>query len=80
MLLVFPEHLQCARLYWMLKSIKMNGSVTESGVQMLTALKPILERQGWWKGKFALFWQLATWVGGEGSVDLCPKADFPTRI
>ena len=26
---------------------------------MLAALKPI-KRQGWWKGKFALFWRPAT--------------------
>ena len=33
--------------------------VTENGVQMIPAQKPI-KRQGWGKGKFALFWTLAT--------------------
>ena len=33
-------------------------------VQLLTAQKPILKRQDWQKGKFALFQRLA--VGGEG--------------
>ena len=37
--------------------------ITKSGVQLLTAQKPI-KRQGWWKGKFALFWMLATGGGG----------------
>ena len=32
--------------------------VTESGVQLLIAQKPI-KRQGWWKVKFALFWMPA---------------------
>ena len=36
-------------------------SVTRSGV-LLTAQKPI-KRPGWWKGKFALIWRLATGVG-----------------
>ena len=39
-------------------------SVTESGVWLLAAQKPILKRQGWWKGEFALFQRPATW--GEG--------------
>ena len=34
--------------------------VTESGVQLLIAQKTI-KRQGWWKGKFALFWMPATY-------------------
>ena len=51
----------------------LSGCVIESGVQLLAALKPI-KRQGWWKGKFALFWRLA--AGGRG-VDSCPKADSP---
>ena len=46
-------------------------SVTKSGVQLLVAQKPI-KRQGWWRGKFALFWMPAT--GGEWA-DSCPKAD-----
>ena len=37
-------------------------TATGSGVQLLTAQKPI-ERPGWWKGKFALFWMPATGVG-----------------
>ena len=40
------------------------GHVTESGVRLLAAQKPI-KKQGWWKGKFALFWIPAT-GGGEG--------------
>ena len=40
-------------------------SVTESGVELLTAQK-LIKRQGWWKGKFVLFWMLATGVGGVG--------------
>ena len=36
----------------------------ESGVSLLAALKPMLKRQSWWKGKFALFWRLPT--GDEG--------------
>ena len=40
---------------------------------MLATPKP--EESGWWKGKFVLFWILAT--GGERG-DSCPKADsFP---
>ena len=54
------------------------GRVTESGVQLLAAQKPI-KRQGWWKGMFALFWMLAT-GGGGGGVDSCPKADCPLTI
>ena len=34
--------------------------VTENGVRLLTTQKP-LKRPCWWKGKFALFWILATW-------------------
>ena len=37
--------------------------VTESGVPLLAAQKPI-KRQSWWKVKFALFWRPAT--GGRG--------------
>ena len=42
------------------------GFVTESRVQLLATRKPILERQDWWKGKFALFQRLAT--GAEGGL------------
>ena len=38
--------------------------VTESGIRLLTALKPIMERQGWWKGKLVLFWRSATKIRG----------------
>ena len=42
------------------------STVTEGGVRLLAAQKP-LKRPGWWKGKFALFWMLATRrAGGEG--------------
>ena len=40
-------------------------NVIKSGVRLLTTLKPI-KRQGWWKGKFALFKRLATRAGGGG--------------
>ena len=43
--------------------IHINISVTESGVRLLAAQKPI-KKQGWWKGNFALFWMLATGEGG----------------
>lgn len=46
-------------------------SVTETGVWLLAAQKPI-KRPGWSNGKFALFSMLAT----EGRVDVCPQADF----
>ena len=48
----------------------------------LTAALIPIKRQGWWKGKFALFWKLETWSvrgwgGWEGS---CSKADScPTQ-
>ena len=45
-------------------------SVTESGIQLPATPNPI-KRQGWWKGKFALFWMQAT----RGRVDSCPKSD-----
>ena len=48
-----------------------NIYVTESGVYLLATWKPILGRQGWWKGKFALFWMPAA----VGRADSCPKAD-----
>ena len=50
-----------------------DASVTESGVRLLAAQKPI-KRPDWWKGKFALFQMPAT---GEGRADVCPKADSP---
>ena len=53
-----------------LVSLLGNDSITESGVWLLAAQKPI-KRQSWWKGKFALFWMLAT----GGRADACPKAD-----
>ena len=33
-----------------------------------------LKRQGWWKGKFALFWE---WQPGGGELECCSKADYP---
>ena len=48
------------------------GSVTESGVRLLTTQKPT-ERQGWWKGESALFRIPVTW--GEGG----PQADSLTH-
>ena len=58
---------------------KILGSIMESGVLLLTALKPI-KRQGWWKGKFALFQMLAAKGSGrgwEGPMKSYPKADSP---
>ena len=45
----------------------------KAGVWLLATQK-LMKRQGWWKGKFALFWMLATGVGA-GSVNSCPKAN-----
>ena len=36
-----------------------DNSITEGGVQLLDAPKPI-NSQGWWRGKFSSFWRLAT--------------------
>ena len=53
-------------------------TVTECGVWLLAAQKPI-KRQGWWKGKFALFWRPTTGgVDGGWRVDSSPKAASPT--
>ena len=49
--------------------------VTESGVQLLAAQKP-LKRQGWWKGVCFIL-DAGNCGGGEGRVDSCPKADSP---
>ena len=47
----------------------------KEGVHLLATLKPI-KRQGWWKGKFALFWRPATWgEGGRLSKGQLPRAD-----
>lgn len=43
---------------------------TESGVQLLVFLKPILERQGWWKGKLRYF---GGWLPGLGEGGLRSK-------
>ena len=48
-----------------------NKGVIESGVQLLTAQKPI-KRPDWLKRKFALFWMPAT--SGYSREDPCPKA------
>ena len=37
--------------------------INESGVQLLTAQKPI-KRPGWWKGTFGLFWMQVCVLGG----------------
>ena len=58
--------------------------VTESGGPDARCSKASKEAS-WWKGKFALFWMLATGAVREGgravqrltSFDSCPKADFP---
>ena len=52
---------------------RFSHAVTKSGVQQLGSLKPI-KRQGWWKGKFALFRRP---MGRGGGKDCWPKADFP---
>ena len=49
----------------------MPKTVTKSGVQPLTTQKTI-KRPGWWKGKFALFWMLAS---RRGRADTCQKAN-----
>ena len=52
---------------------KPDPHVTQSGVQLLADLKPILERQSWLKEKFASFWRPAT--RGEG--ELVSKSQVP---
>ena len=53
------------------------GSVTQSEVRLLAAQKPI-KRQGWWKGKFALFLNLDASSGGGGAdVGLPSKGQPP---
>lgn len=47
---------------------------TESGVQLLAFLKPILERQGWWKGKLLYF---GGWLLGVGEGVLMSKGQLP---
>ena len=50
-------------------------ATSRSGVQLLTAQKPI-KRTGGWKAKLVLFWMLET--GGEGDKgNAFPKADSP---
>ena len=48
-------------------------------VGRLFATRKPINRPGWWKGNFALFQMLATWVEGSRGrvVDICSKADFP---
>ena len=55
-------HLGC---FQVLAIINKAAIVTDSGVQLLTAQKPI-KSQDWWKGKFALFWMPAN--VGEGGL------------
>ena len=57
-----------------------SSCVTESGVRLLPAQKPI-KRQGWWKGKFALFPRPATggWAGGGGG-DVCARPAPPATL
>ena len=51
-----------------------DGSLsTRSGVRLISTQKPI-KRPGWWKGKFALFWMLATKVGRTPVQRLTPPA------
>ena len=50
--------------------------VAESGVRLLPTLKPILERQGWWKGRFALFRRSASSGERADSVQM-PTPPFP---
>ena len=44
------------------KTSNLADTVIKCGAQLLSAQKP-MKRQGWWKGKLALFWMLATWWG-----------------
>ena len=48
---------------------------TESKVWLLDA--PNSNRQDWWKGKFVLFWMLATDGGESGVGGLLPKGCHP---
>ena len=49
---------------WRSQQKPVGPSATKSAVRLLSALKSI-KRRGWWKGKLALFWRLATrGVGG----------------
>ena len=50
---------------------RLGLNITESRVWLLATPKPI-KRQGWWKGKFALFQG-----GGGGEADSYPKTDSP---
>ena len=59
---------------------KQGDNITERymwGIWLLAAQKSV-NRQGWWKEKFALFQMLATGAGGVVVVaDICPKANCP---
>ena len=50
--------------------------LTKTQVWLLTALKPILGRQGWWEVKCALFRRLAT----GRKEDSRPKANSPLTV
>ena len=76
-LLPTSEFYEFQLLYSFLKGVfipygKYRVTVTESGVQLL-AQKPV-QREGWRKGMFALFWMLA----GRGRADSCPKVGSPS--
>ena len=60
---------------WKAKEQKTNqGTLTESGVWLITAQKSI-KRPGWWKGQFALFWRLTTRAGGGLTPTPHPRPD-----
>ena len=48
------------------------------GFWLIAAQKPVT-RQGWWKGKFALFWRSATGTGVGREGGLLSKGQFPSQ-
>ena len=64
-------------IYALFKQPHNDHNINETGVH-LTAQKP-RKRQGWWRGKFALFWRLATGDGGAGRADSCLEVDLHPR-
>ena len=57
-------------------TVKVKWLCYQNAVLLLIGRKPILERQGWWKGKFALSWRQEL----EERVDPCPWAHSSLTI
>ena len=55
-------------------SLKAKVYLPNSGVWLLATEKP-MKRPGWWEGKFAAFWMLATGWGSRK--DSYPKTNSP---